>query len=132
MKNVARVANQKEVLLPPFVTSSPILNEMAALTQARAVFTQLVRARSARSVRTNAAQPVVSALFGFGAKKHAAVTLPALPYDLAALEPVISANTLAVHHGKHHQVRHRPPRPDCPHRVVGGGSWAHWYRGRDW
>jgi Fe-Mn family superoxide dismutase len=30
--------------------------------------------------------------------------LPPLPYALNALEPVISANTLAVHHGKHHQA----------------------------
>jgi Fe-Mn family superoxide dismutase len=30
--------------------------------------------------------------------------LPRLPYALNALEPVISATTLAVHHGKHHQA----------------------------
>ncbi len=30
--------------------------------------------------------------------------LPPLPYELNALEPVISATTLAVHHGKHHQA----------------------------
>lgn len=28
--------------------------------------------------------------------------LPALPYELTALEPVISANTLSYHYGKHH------------------------------
>jgi Fe-Mn family superoxide dismutase len=28
--------------------------------------------------------------------------LPPLPYDLKALEPHISANTLSFHHGKHH------------------------------
>ena len=31
-------------------------------------------------------------------------TLPNLPYDIAALEPHISANTLTFHHGKHHQA----------------------------
>jgi Fe-Mn family superoxide dismutase len=31
-----------------------------------------------------------------------AFELPALPYDIAALEPYISANTLGFHHGKHH------------------------------
>lgn len=31
-------------------------------------------------------------------------TLPALPYDIAALEPHITANTLTFHHGKHHQA----------------------------
>jgi Fe-Mn family superoxide dismutase len=30
--------------------------------------------------------------------------LPALPYDKNALEPVISAETLEYHHGKHHQT----------------------------
>jgi len=29
-------------------------------------------------------------------------TLPELPYDYNALEPVISADILQVHHGKHH------------------------------
>lgn len=29
-------------------------------------------------------------------------TLPDLPYDYGALEPYISADTLKVHHGKHH------------------------------
>lgn len=32
-----------------------------------------------------------------------AITLPALPYDSAALDPVISANTLGFHYGKHHK-----------------------------
>jgi Fe-Mn family superoxide dismutase len=31
-------------------------------------------------------------------------TLPALPYDFAALEPHIDAKTMEVHHGKHHQA----------------------------
>ena len=31
-------------------------------------------------------------------------TLPALPYDLAALEPHIDAKTMEIHHGKHHQT----------------------------
>jgi len=30
--------------------------------------------------------------------------LPALSYDYAALEPVIDAQTMAIHHGKHHQA----------------------------
>ncbi len=30
--------------------------------------------------------------------------LPALPFDKKALEPVISAETLEYHHGKHHQA----------------------------
>jgi Fe-Mn family superoxide dismutase len=33
-----------------------------------------------------------------------AIELPALPYDRAALEPHISAETLDYHHGKHHKA----------------------------
>ncbi len=31
-------------------------------------------------------------------------TLPDLPYPQNALDPVISANTLSFHHGKHHKA----------------------------
>ena len=31
-----------------------------------------------------------------------AYTLPALPYDFAALEPHIDAKTMEIHHDKHH------------------------------
>ncbi|HEX4389128.1 MAG TPA: superoxide dismutase [Steroidobacteraceae bacterium] len=31
-------------------------------------------------------------------------SLPALPYAMSALEPVISAKTLSFHHGKHHKA----------------------------
>ena len=31
-------------------------------------------------------------------------TLPQLPYDFAALEPHIDAQTMQIHHGKHHQT----------------------------
>src|SRR2546422_2864156 len=31
-------------------------------------------------------------------------TLPRLPYDFAALEPHIDAQTMQIHHGKHHQA----------------------------
>jgi len=33
-----------------------------------------------------------------------AFKLPPLPYDPAALEPVIDAQTMQIHHGKHHQA----------------------------
>jgi Fe-Mn family superoxide dismutase len=35
---------------------------------------------------------------------EAAFTLPALPYDAGALEPAIDAQTMTIHHGKHHQA----------------------------
>jgi Fe-Mn family superoxide dismutase len=31
-------------------------------------------------------------------------TLPALPYDAAALEPHLDTQTMQIHHGKHHQA----------------------------
>jgi Fe-Mn family superoxide dismutase len=31
-------------------------------------------------------------------------SLPALPYDAAALEPHLDAQTMQIHHGKHHQA----------------------------
>src|SRR5881628_1307029 len=31
-------------------------------------------------------------------------SLPQLPYDFAALEPHIDAETMQIHHGKHHQA----------------------------
>lgn len=33
-----------------------------------------------------------------------AFTLPELPYDPSALEPYIDAQTMQIHHGKHHQA----------------------------
>jgi Fe-Mn family superoxide dismutase len=36
--------------------------------------------------------------------KSGSFTLPALPYEENALEPVISAKTLSFHYGKHHQA----------------------------
>jgi superoxide dismutase, Fe-Mn family len=32
------------------------------------------------------------------------ILLPPLPYEESALQPVISANTLSFHHGKHHKT----------------------------
>ena len=37
-------------------------------------------------------------------EKNMAFTLPPLPYDHAALEPHIDAQTMQIHHGKHHQT----------------------------
>ncbi|MDP9204715.1 MAG: superoxide dismutase [Gemmatimonadota bacterium] len=81
-----------------------------------------------------------------------AFTLPALPYDFAALEPHIDAKTMEIHHGKHHQtyvnnlnaaiekapelasksledlMRNATTLPDAvraPIRNNGGGHWNH-------
>src|SRR5712671_781656 len=38
------------------------------------------------------------------ASAEARNVLPQLPYDFAALEPHIDAQTMQIHHGKHHQA----------------------------
>jgi Fe-Mn family superoxide dismutase len=52
---------------------------------------------TAQSAAAPPAFPVV------GASADAGIELPPLPYEFAALEPVISANTLRIHYCKHHQ-----------------------------
>ena len=37
-------------------------------------------------------------------QKRTKVSLPDLPYDYSALEPVISAEIMQLHHSKHHQT----------------------------
>ncbi|MDX2148317.1 MAG: superoxide dismutase [Planctomycetota bacterium] len=48
-----------------------------------------------------AGQPGSTINFGFDAQRGEYV-LPPLPYDKAALEPHIDAQTMEIHHGKHH------------------------------
>lgn len=49
------------------------------------------------------AAPMAGVLMaGYDSKKDEYV-LPPLPYDAAALEPSIDAQTMSIHHGKHHQ-----------------------------
>lgn len=45
------------------------------------------------------ARPLVSCVSSRGK-----ATLPDLPYDYNALEPVISAEIMQLHHSKHHQA----------------------------
>ncbi len=54
---------------------------------------------------TRAAEPAAaSAPTAATAAPAGPFTLPALPYADGALDPVISANTLGFHHGKHHRA----------------------------
>ncbi|MBX3357965.1 MAG: superoxide dismutase [Phycisphaeraceae bacterium] len=46
-------------------------------------------------------------------------TLPPLPYDHAALEPAIDAQTMQIHHGKHHQAY-----VTNANKALEGSKWA--------
>jgi len=73
-----------------------------------AAATTLVGA-TARGADTAAAPAAAPAVF----------TLPALPYADNALDPVISANTLSFHYGKHHKAY-----VDNLNKAVAGTPWA--------
>jgi Fe-Mn family superoxide dismutase len=73
-----------------------------------AAATSLVAA-TARGADTAAAPAAAPAVF----------TLPALPYADNALDPVISANTLSFHYGKHHKTY-----VDNLNKAVAGTPWA--------
>src|SRR6266516_2008274 len=62
-----------------------------------------MRGLRAKLKRTNAMAPVKqqSAAKAGSEARH---VLPPLPYDFAALEPHIDAQTMQIHHGKHHQT----------------------------
>jgi superoxide dismutase, Fe-Mn family len=47
------------------------------------------------------------------------ISLPALPYEENALQPVISANTLSFHHGKHHKTY-----VDTLNKLIAGTEFA--------
>lgn len=50
-----------------------------------------------------------------------AFTLPALPYSFDALEPLIDAKTMEIHHDKHHQAY-----VDKLNAALEGTEWANW------
>jgi hypothetical protein len=49
-------------------------------------------------------------------------TLPELPYDYAALEPVINPQIIELHHDKHHAARSWPRLPPPPRAPAGASS----------
>ena len=53
-------------------------------------------------VTLSAPGPAFAATAVWSRGKH---SLPDLPYDYSALEPVISGEIMELHHSKHHQVR---------------------------
>ncbi|MCY1671605.1 superoxide dismutase [Novosphingobium sp. SL115] len=58
----------------------------------------------ALSMGTGATAALAQAPAPAAAPVPAAFTLPALPYAFDALEPAIDAQTMTIHHGKHHQA----------------------------
>lgn len=71
------------------------------LEMARRQFMLGVAAGAALYAAPGAAQGVPRVAIGQGKAPH---TLPKLPYADNALDPVISANTIGFHYGKHHQI----------------------------
>jgi len=66
----------------------------------------MTRRDAFRTLGASAAALATPALFASparAAEEAAGFTLPKLPYDVAALEPHIDAETMTIHHGKHHQ-----------------------------
>src|SRR5216117_4578256 len=59
----------------------------------RGLTTTLLRMRAMAQVKESRATAIEA--------RH---VLPQLPYDFAALEPHIDAQTMQIHHGKHHQA----------------------------
>jgi hypothetical protein len=57
---------------------------------------------AARLLLRNATRPITAGLSNSVAGPRLKHTLPALPYDCKALEPVISGEIMELHHGKHH------------------------------
>ena len=53
------------------------------------------------------------------AVSSAPILLPSLPYEQSALQPVISANTLSFHYGKHHKTY-----VDTLNKLVAGTQFA--------
>jgi Fe-Mn family superoxide dismutase len=64
----------------------------------------LTRRDALRTAAAAVATPVLFATARAADDKPAGFTLPKLPYDYAALEPSIDAETMTIHHTKHHQA----------------------------
>src|SRR5450432_2605575 len=67
---------------------------MPAAIERAGVYRGLVTASATEGESMNSATTLSSPL----------IMLPALPYEQSALQPVISANTLGFHYGKHHKT----------------------------
>ncbi|KJE88494.1 iron/manganese superoxide dismutase [Capsaspora owczarzaki ATCC 30864] len=60
--------------------------------------------QSAALVRSVASRASATAAVAAAVPMRAKHTLPDMPYDYSALEPVISAEIMKIHHSKHHQA----------------------------
>ncbi|XP_058110617.1 superoxide dismutase [Mn], mitochondrial-like [Magnolia sinica] len=56
------------------------------------------------ALRTLSRKKTLGLGLGFGIRHFQTCTLPDLPYDYGALEPVISGEIMTLHHQKHHQT----------------------------
>ncbi|KAL2651315.1 hypothetical protein R1flu_019443 [Riccia fluitans] len=63
----------------------------------------MVALRKSTGTISSGARSLLSFQRGFGTSDHG-YTLPDLPYEYGALEPVISGEIMQLHHSKHHQA----------------------------
>ncbi|KAL2628963.1 hypothetical protein R1flu_013649 [Riccia fluitans] len=63
----------------------------------------MVALRKSTGAISSGARSLLSFQRGFGTSDHG-YTLPDLPYEYGALEPVISGEIMQLHHSKHHQA----------------------------
>jgi len=84
--------------LPSTITRRGLLLASAGLAAVASKLANAASRSTPAAAATAAATPAAA-----GAPAGGPFTLPALPYAESALDPVISANTMGFHYGKHHK-----------------------------
>ena len=79
-----------------------MMNRRAAIKQLGSVASALLLTETMRGEGTAAGQAAAAV----PAAPTGPFTLPALPYSYDALEPSFDAETMHLHHDKHHQAWH--------------------------
>lgn len=85
-----------------FLAMTGAATAAASMGLAACATAQTPQVKAAAAGEASAASSAGLLMAGYDSKADQYV-LPALPYDPAALEPSIDAQTMSIHHGKHHQ-----------------------------